>query len=224
MVRVIVNAGCLTHQAALDCGGLKSEQHNMLMDRLPPFIRENYFCGEWHHASAVLAGDHPAEWQDLLDVLTAFRLKKSHIAVGGGSKTKVAAMIDDFLEARGWFETRFDTKIVVDESVTETPTHKIDMFKNGIAVEIEWNNKDPFFDRDLNNFRLLHGLRTVSVGVIITRTDELQDIFKSLGRGSSYGNSTTHISKLTPRIEGGGAGGCPILVFGIKPSLYRENE
>ena len=98
------------------------------------------------------------------------------------------------------------------------------MFKNSVAVEIEWNNKDPFFDRDLNNFRLLHGLRTVSVGVIITRSDELQEIFKSLGRGSSYGNSTTHMSKLLPRIEGGGAGGCPILVFGIKPSLYRENE
>lgn len=217
-------APCLNGELTLDCVRPKREQHNMLMDRLPSFVRENYQCAEWHHASAVLAGDHPREWQDLMDVLAHFRLRKSHIAIGGGSKTKVAAMIDDFLEARDWAETRFDTKFVVDEKVTETPTHKIDMFKNSVAVEIEWNNKDPFFDRDLNNFRLLHGLRTVSVGVIITRSDELQEIFKSLGRGSSYGNSTTHMSKLLPRIEGGGAGGCPILVFGIKPSLYRENE
>ena len=100
-----------------------------------------------------MVGDHPREWQDLMDVLTAFRLKKSYIAAGGGSKTRLAAFIDEFLEARGWAETRFDTKMVVDELETETPTHKIDMFKNRVAIEIEWNNKDPFYDRDLNNFR-----------------------------------------------------------------------
>ncbi|WP_377511943.1 BglII/BstYI family type II restriction endonuclease [Octadecabacter sp. R77987] len=196
----------------------------MLAERLPPFVRDNYYCGEWHHASAVMVGDHTREWDDLMGVLSAFRLKKSYIASGGGSKTRLAASIDDYLEARGWRETRFDTKVVVDSLVTETPTHKIDMYRNKIAIEIEWNNKDPFYDRDLNNFRLLHQLRTVSVGVIITRSDELQSIFTSLGRGSSYGNSTTHLSKLIPRIEGGGAGGCPILTFGIKPSLYREDE
>lgn len=95
--------------------------------------------------------------------------------------------------------------------------------KNRVALEIEWNNKDPFFDRDLNNFRLLFELRAVSVGVIITRSDELQDIFNALGRGSSYGNSTTHMSKLLSRIEGGGGAGCPLLVFGIRKSLYVED-
>ena len=80
-----------------------------------------------------------------------------------------------------------------------------------------------FFDRDLNNFRLLFELRAISVGVIITRTDALQGIFDGLGRGSSYGSSTTHMAKLLPRIEGGGGGGCPILVFGITPKLYEED-
>ena len=92
-----------------------------------------------------------------------------------------------------------------------------------MALEIEWNNKDPFFDRDLNNFRLLFELRAVSVGIIITRCDNLQEIFHSLGRGSSYGASTTHMSKLLPRINGGGGGGCPILVFGITKKLYIED-
>ncbi|ABG30739.1 hypothetical protein RD1_1080 [Roseobacter denitrificans OCh 114] len=221
---VLIERDCKNGHDALASAGPKRERYKMLYDRLPDFVRENYYCGEWHHASAVLFGDHPDEWRDLMDVLTDFRLKKSHITVGGKNKSQLAASIDEFLENRGWKETRFDTKIVVDNVETETPTHKIDMFKNGVAVEIEWNNKDPFYDRDLNNFRLLHALRTVSVGVLITRSDELQDIFKKLGRGSSYGNSTTHMSKLVPRIEGGGAGGCPILTFGIKPSLYRENE
>jgi len=32
----------------------------------------------------------------------------------------------------------------------------VDCFKNRVAIEVEWNNKDPFYDRDLNNFRLLY--------------------------------------------------------------------
>ncbi len=103
------------------------------------------------------------------------------------------------------------------------PTHKVDCFKNRVALEIEWNNKDPFFDRDLNNFRLLFDLRAVSVGIVLTRCDELQKIFKEIGRGTSYGASTTHIGKLIPRIEGGGGGGCPSLVFGIKAKLYEKD-
>jgi hypothetical protein len=91
-------------------------------------------------------------------------------------------------------------------------------------LEIEWNNKDPFFDRDLNNFRLLFDLRAISVGVIITRSDELQYIFNKLDKGTSYGASTTHISKLIPRIEGGGGAGCPLLVFGITKNQYDENS
>jgi hypothetical protein len=62
------------------------------------------------------------------------------------------------------------------------------------------------------------------VGVIITRCDELQQIFDRLGKGSSYGASTTNMSKLLPRLEGGIGGGCPILVFGISSKLYVEGE
>jgi hypothetical protein len=70
----------------------------------------------------------------------------------------------------------------------------------------------------------LFNLNAISVGVIITRDDGLQKIFNDIGRGSSYGASTTHLNKLIPRIDGGGAGGCPILVFGITKSLFRKNE
>jgi hypothetical protein len=106
----------------------------------------------------------------------------------------------------------------------DSPTHQIDCYKNRVALEIEWNNKDPFYDRDLNNFRLLFDLRAISVGVIITRCDDLQEIFVSLGRGKSFGASTTHMSRLLPRIEGGGGAGCPLLVFGITKRLYRKDE
>lgn len=185
----------------------------------PKFIRENYEIHQWRHACAILRQDFPQEYADLIDVLSRFRLRKSHIAVGGGRKSEVAGWIDSELATKGWVEKGFKTSITVDQNVMESPTHAVDCFKNRVAIEIEWNNKDPFFDRDLNNFRLLFDLRAISVG-IITRCDELQEIFASLGRGQSYGASTTHMSKLLPRIQGGGGAGCPLLVFGIRRSLY----
>ncbi|MCB1919383.1 MAG: restriction endonuclease [Candidatus Competibacteraceae bacterium] len=196
----------------------------MSIDLLPAFIRENYGIHEWKHACAILKEDFSNEWQDVISVLTAFRLRKSWIANPGGRKSKISEFIDNFLYEQGWVEKEFKTQVVVDEKITDSPTHKVDCFKNRVALEIEWNNKDPFYDRDLNNFRLLFDLRAISVGIIITRCDELQDIFNELGRGSSYGASTTHMGKLVPRIEGGSGAGCPILVFGISKSLYIEDD
>lgn len=193
-----------------------------LQSRLPAFIRSHYEVHEWKHASAILAHDFPDEWQDIIDVLTDFRLRREWIEIGGGRKSKISEAIDGFLFRRGWEEKQFHTAVLVDDSRKDSPTHRIDCYKNQIGLEIEWNNKDPFYDRDLNNFRLLFDLRALSVGVIITRADELQDIFNDLGRKNSFGMSTTHMSKLLPRIEGGGGAGCPLLVFGITKALYVD--
>lgn len=195
----------------------------MARSKIPKFIKANYEIHEWRHASAVLSTDFSDEWRDICEILSEFRLKKSYIATPGGRKSPVSEWIDSHFYGRGWSEKNFETAIIVDGNKMDSPTHSIDCYKNEIALEIEWNNKDPFFDRDLNNFRLLFELRAISVGVIITRCDELQRIFNDLERGQSYGASTTHMSKLLPKINGGGGGGCPILVFGIKESLYDEN-
>lgn len=179
---------------------------------------------EWNHASAILERDFPEEFADLCSTLTSFRLKKSHILRPGGRKSQIADELDSHLYKLGWLEKQFDTRAQVDGEERVTPTHSIDCYKNKIGIEIEWNNKDPFFDRDLNNFRLLFDLKTISVGVIITRCSDLQEIFRRLGRGESYGASTTHFDKLKPRIVGGGAGGCPVLAFGISQSLYVDDD
>jgi hypothetical protein len=196
----------------------------MAIESIPEFLRMNYEVHEWKHACAILKNDFPVEWDDIVEVLTAFRLRRSDVIAPGGGKSPISGVLDHAFYRRGWTEKAFDTKVVIDAEELESPTHKIDCYKNRIALEIEWNNKDPFFDRDLNNFRLLFELRAISVGVIVTRCDALQDIFDSLGKGRSYGASTTHMSKLLPRIEGGGGGGCPVLVFGITKKLYVEEE
>ena len=195
----------------------------MAVENIPQDLRELYEIHEWRHASAVLINDFPSEWDDICRVLRTFRLLKSRVAVPGGSKSLISAALDSGLIELGWAERQFKTSITVDANTTESPTHKVDCFKNSVGLEIEWNNKDPFFDRDLNNFRLLFELRALSVGVIVTRCDELQIIFNSLGRGSSYGNSTTHMGKLLPRLHGGSGGGCPILVFGISSKLLDND-
>ncbi len=194
----------------------------MGIELLPEKIQKNFEIHEWKHAIAIIKNDFPNEWKDIVDVLHDFRLCKSWIDTPGGRKSSVSNHIDSFLYDRGWVEKEFATSVLVDDVEMVSPTHKVDCYKNRIALEIEWNNKDPFFDRDLNNFRLLFDLRAISAGVIITRCDSLQKIFNSLNRGASYGASTTHMSKLLPRIQGGSGAGCPILVFGIKPELYDE--
>lgn len=55
--------------------------------------------------------------------------------VGGGSKSRVAAALDSFLLGRGWIEKKFDTEILVDGQRLESPTHSVDCFKNGVALE-----------------------------------------------------------------------------------------
>ena len=190
---------------------------------VPDDLLDRYHVKEWRNAAGVLATACPAEWRDVQDVLRGFRLLQSEVLVGGGNRSLSSQRIDEALYAKGWKEKGFRTSITVDENEFASPTHAVDCFKNGVAVEMEWNNKDPFFDRDLNNFRLLFDLRAIQVGIVITRSWELQEIFRRLGKGTSYGKATTHHEKLWPKVEGGGGGGCPVLTFAIRPTNFVDD-
>lgn len=203
-----------------------SRPHNAGMSTehlIPGDLRELYHVKEWRNATGVLVTACPAEWSEIQEVLREFRLYRSEIVVGGGNRSLVSRRIDEALYRRGWKEKAFATTIEVDEARFPSPTHAVDCLKGGVALEMEWNNKDPFFDRDLNNFRLLFDLRAIQVGIIVTRAWELQALFKQLGKGSSYGKATTHHVKLWPKVEGGGGGGCPVLTFAIKPALFIDD-
>jgi len=192
-------------------------------DYFPEGFEEKYEISEYRHALAILSGEFEEEFQNVCDVLGAFELRRSSIVAAGGGKSRISGYLDAQLTDRGWQEKAFDTSIVIDGVTYNTPTHKIDCVKNRIALDIEWNNKTEFYDRDLNNFRLLHNLGAISVGIIITRSTELQQIFNELNVGSKYGPSTTHLNKLLPKIKGGGAGGCPLLVVAVKTGAYVDD-
>lgn len=196
----------------------------MALSSLPTTITTKYEVHEYRHAISILQQDFPVEYAEIIGMLDSFTLKQSAILSAGGSKSPISSELDDYLYKLGWDEHQFNTILTIDGVHQVTPTHKIDCYKNRVALDIEWNNKDPFFDRDLNNFRLLHERGAISVGVIITRCDELQKLFVRLGKGTSYGASTTHMSKLLPRIAGGSAGGCPLLIFGISTASFDPTK
>jgi len=193
------------------------------LNQIPIGLRDRFLFDERHHATSVLAADFPNEFRDLIECLAGFRLRKSDILRPGGALSDIPRSIDGFLRERGWAERKFDIKITIDGEPLPIPTHKIDNFRNRVGIEIEWNNKTEFYDRDLNNFRLLWEMRVLSVGVIITRLSELQKLFNRLGKGKSYGASTTHWNKLIPKVEAGGAGGCPLLLVGMGLQCYDES-
>jgi len=190
---------------------------------LPEDIRDAYQIEERHHAFSILKIDFPEQWKDLIEVLREFKLTRTDFAKKGGNKSPIARAIDGLFFKRGWVEKSFDIQVLADGQETLAPTHHVDYYKNRIAVETEWNNKDPFFDRDLTTFRLLFELNVLSVGIIITRADELQEVFIELGKLTAAGMSTTHMSKLIPKMYNRASGGCPILAFGITKKKYDAN-
>jgi hypothetical protein len=102
-----------------------------------------------------LAGDFPNEFADILACLQSFVLRRSHILAPGGGRSQIPITLDGFLVNRGWAARSFNIEITVDGVAIPIPTHRIDNFKNEVGLEVEWNNKTEFYDRDLNNFRLL---------------------------------------------------------------------
>lgn len=186
-------------------------------------LKDKFFIQDEFHGHSIFKNDFPQEYFEFYNLLQNFKLLRSDIMTPGGGKSPIADKFDKSLYGIGWEEKKFHIETIIDGKNLHNPTHQIDYYKNRIGIELEWNNKDPFFDRDLNNFRLLHSIKALSVGVIVTRTSELQIIFNKIGKGASYGASTTHLNKLLPKIHGGGAGTCPLLVIGIKPSCYIED-
>lgn len=132
-----------------------------------------------YHAEAILRHDLPQAAVELESVLLEVTIPVEELVRGGGGEGQVTQRIRRALAERGWKKHRFEIKKIVDGEEKEAISHEIDhvkKFRTGtFALEIEWNNKDPFFDRDLENFKRLHAEGVISIGGIITRGASLQD-------------------------------------------------
>jgi hypothetical protein len=136
-----------------------------------------------HHAEAILSHDMPEALDDIERILSTIDLPIEELVRGGGGEGKLTQRLRREFNELGWGRHCFEIKKIVDGEEKESVTHEIDhvkRFASGIfALEIEWNNKDPFFDRDLENFKRLHADGIISVGAIITRGSSMQNSLRS---------------------------------------------
>lgn len=154
-----------------------------------------------HHAEAILLHDMPTAISELEQVLLAMKLPVSELVRGGGGEGEFTQRVRKLLSNKlGWKKHNFEIRKTVDGIEKESISHEIDHVKHFytgvIALEIEWNNKDPFFDRDLENFKRLHADGVISVGAIITRGASLQNALKERIEQFARENNLSSIEKL----------------------------
>lgn len=138
------------------------------------------------HAKAILSADFPEALADLEATLANISIPIEEIIAGGGGEAKGTQRLRKALSALKWIKTTFEIKKTINNRESESISHEIDHVKEfasgTVALEIEWNNKDPFFDRDLENFKRLHADGAISVGIIVTRGQSLQEQMRKLVR------------------------------------------
>lgn len=136
-----------------------------------------------HHAEAILLHDMPSALNEIESTLMQLEIPVETLVRGGGGENILTQWMRRHLSGEhGWKKHNFEIKKVVDGVEKECISHEIDHVKrfdgSTFALEIEWNNKDPFYDRDLENFKRLHAEGVISIGAIITRGKSLQSSLK----------------------------------------------
>lgn len=130
------------------------------------------------HAEAIILHDFPDLIGELEEALEKTTIPITEIIGGGGGEAKVTQRLRRSLAAMDWTKHNFELKKTVDGVAKESISHEIDHVRRSekgvFALEIEWNNKDPFFDRDLENFKRLHAEGAISLGAIVTRGSKMQ--------------------------------------------------
>lgn len=230
------------------------EGHGRRMNFVNPsdFVPEKFLSKfEFHsynHAIEIITQAFPEEWEELLVCLDKFQVTTQDLIAAGGNETKIPQKIEDVLYPFGWKEIKITGDLIVKKYLrhinqrnkfSETPFeeekiegyidgHNVDFIKNRIAFDLEWNSKDQTFDRDLFAMRTYYDCNVISAGIILTRSEELNDLFKELldSDGKSilrkYGASTTWMGKLLPRLNARRNGGCPVLAIGMKKTCIID--
>lgn len=202
------------------------------------------------HALEILNEAFPDEWQEIQDCLEQLVISIDDITAAGGNETAIPKKFDDFLYPLGWRELRITGDLLVkiyprranqrgrfadepfDQKTIEgyIDGHNIDFIKDKVAFDLEWNSKDQTFDRDLLALRTYFDCGLIEVGLIVTRSKDLNDIFRNLQdrQGNAlikkYGASTTWLGKLEYRLKSRRNGGCPVLAIGIKKACVEGYE
>ncbi len=209
----------------------------------------------YNHALEIITQAFPEEWAEIAESLMRLEITTQDLREAGGNETRIPKKFDDVLYPYGWREIRISgdlhikfyprqaeqrgrfSEVPFEERIMKNyiDGHNIDFLKNRVAFDLEWNSKDQTFDRDLLAMRTYYDCDIISAGIIITRSKELNDVFRSVydydDRAQvwkpimrKYGASTTWMGKLLYRLESRRNGGCPILAVGIKKACVSDWE
>lgn len=216
-------------------------------------LLEKFEFHNYNHALEILTQAFPAEWREMMECLHRLSITTDDLRSSGGNETNIPKKFDDVLYPYGWREIRISGDLHIkffprkanqrgrfssepfEEQVTGNyiDGHNIDFLKNRVAFDLEWNSKDQTFDRDLLAMRTYYDCNIISLGIIVTRSEELNDIFKTVYDYDTsthmwkpilrkYGASTTWMGKLLTRLDSRRNGGCPILAIGIKKPCITD--
>ena len=227
----------------------------VLEDWIAPELLEKFEFRNYNHALEIITQAFPEEWHEIEDCLRQLRITTDDLREAGGNETNIPKKFDDVLYPYGWREIRISGDLHIkffprqaeqrgrfssepfEERVIPgyIDGHNIDFLKNRIAFDLEWNSKDQTFDRDQLAMRTYYDCDIVSAGIIITRSAELNEVFKTIydydARSRQwkpilrkYGASTTWMGKLTYRLDSRRNGGCPILAIGMRTPCITDWE
>ena len=224
-----------------------------LEDYIDQDLLDRFEFYNYNHALEIITQAFPDEWENIVACLRKLDITTDDLRQAGGNETNIPKKFDDVLYPLGWREIRISGDLHIkfyprqadqrgrfsstpyEEKTIENyiDGHNIDFLKGRIAFDLEWNSKDQTFDRDLLAMRTYYDCDIISAGIIITRAEALNDVFKTVyakdkNSGiwksiiSKYGASTTWIGKLLYRLDSRRNGGCPILAIGIKKNCISD--
>lgn len=250
--------------------GDTSDPREFVAGKLPPEILKRYEVYSYRNAAAILAETRREEFEDILSALRSFALSTTIIRTAGGNESQIPKLFSRTLRPLHWYETVVQGDLLVKKTWRQQVDvvakgkrqgmpifgtrsellnrqkyldgHKVDYVKGRVAFDLEWNSKDQTFDRDLYAFSAFFQTGVIDVGVLITRSASLNEVFKAVGpalkkdgvtpdltqsgkerpTAAKYGASTTWMGKLLYRLNAGRNGGCPVLAIGITPACVTD--
>lgn len=218
---------------------------------LPLEARNHWEFMETNSAAAVLKAVCPDEWENVVDILSKYRLHPTTWLKAGGNRGDIAAEIDSAFYQFGWREARLDleTKGTLysknEKKIGELPSviqegYLVDNFKGRVVLDVEWNAKDGNLDRDLSAYRSWYEAGVISAGIIITKDrlsllalarrlwKEYQDTLPENERNNKLPidlttSTTTTFDKAQMRVRRGVMGTCPILIVAASEKTWDGN-
>jgi hypothetical protein len=139
----------------------------------------------YNFAEIIIEQEFEKEMEAILDVLlnAKFSIANSIIKRGGGLADQTQELTRKFDKIGTKNNISVTNKVEFQKTFptisSNSTSHEIDHLVQNVvgqflAIELEWNNKDEFFDRDFQSIRRLYDLGIIEAGIIVTRGQSLE--------------------------------------------------